>query len=230
MFQFPGFASTHYVFMRRYPSLGGLPHSDIHGSTPARGSPWLNAACHVLHRLLVPRHPPNALIALNLSNHHAQEPSTPKNQPGYERPIHAARIHSAHKTLLNQTVIVGQPHARSHKETRRKAEPVRRCRPRRAQKRTRTYSHAKEHAQPPREPRQQRNQPNPDRPCPSEPGPVPPNHNLLRDDRSTTRQPTSHPRTNQPPQGTDRRPRPELVEVDGIEPTTPCLQSRCSPS
>ena len=39
----------------------GLPHSDIHGSTPARGSPWLFAACHVLHRLSVPRHPPNAL-------------------------------------------------------------------------------------------------------------------------------------------------------------------------
>ncbi len=44
---------------------GGLPHSDIHGSTPARGSPWLFAACHVLHRLLVPRHPPNALILLD---------------------------------------------------------------------------------------------------------------------------------------------------------------------
>src|ERR1700676_2967349 len=43
---------------------GGLPHSDIHGSKPARGSPWLFAACHVLHRLLVPRHPPNALIIL----------------------------------------------------------------------------------------------------------------------------------------------------------------------
>ncbi len=65
MFQFPGFASLHYVFMQRYLLLGGLPHSDIHGSTPARGSPWLFAACHVLHRLLVPRHPPNALIALD---------------------------------------------------------------------------------------------------------------------------------------------------------------------
>jgi hypothetical protein len=64
MFQFPGFASLPYVFRQRYPSLGGFPHSDIHGSTPARGSPWLFAACHVLHRLLVPRHPPNALIAL----------------------------------------------------------------------------------------------------------------------------------------------------------------------
>ena len=62
---------------------GGLPHSDIHGSTPARGSPWLFAACHVLHRLLVPRHPPNALLILDIPAsprrmmpHHAQKPSS----------------------------------------------------------------------------------------------------------------------------------------------------------
>ncbi len=70
MFQFPGFASIYYEFIYRYPSPGGLPHSDIHGSTPARGSPWLFAACHVLHRLLVPRHPPNALIALEITELH----------------------------------------------------------------------------------------------------------------------------------------------------------------
>ena len=39
----------------------GFPHSEIHGSKPTRGSPWLIAACHVLHRLSTPRHPPNAL-------------------------------------------------------------------------------------------------------------------------------------------------------------------------
>jgi hypothetical protein len=44
---------------------GGFPHSDIRGSTIARISPRLFAACHVLLRLLAPRHPPNALIALN---------------------------------------------------------------------------------------------------------------------------------------------------------------------
>ena len=43
----------------------GFPHSDIHGSKPARGSPWLFAACHVLHRLSVPRHPPDALLMLD---------------------------------------------------------------------------------------------------------------------------------------------------------------------
>ena len=33
---------------------------------PITGSPWLIAGYHVLHRLLLPRHPPNALFALDL--------------------------------------------------------------------------------------------------------------------------------------------------------------------
>ena len=45
----------------RIPLPGGLPHSEIPGSTIARISPGLFAACHVLHRLSVPRHPPDAL-------------------------------------------------------------------------------------------------------------------------------------------------------------------------
>jgi hypothetical protein len=61
MFQFAGFASPTYEFSRRSPMREGLPHSEIQGSTIARISPWLIAACHVLHRLSVPRHPPNAL-------------------------------------------------------------------------------------------------------------------------------------------------------------------------
>lgn len=44
----------------------GFPHSDIRGSTIARISPRLFAACHVLHRLLAPRHPPNALLSLHI--------------------------------------------------------------------------------------------------------------------------------------------------------------------
>src|SRR6056297_3649637 len=45
---------------------GGLPHSEIHGSKVILTSPWLIAEYHVLHRLLLPRHPPNALFALDL--------------------------------------------------------------------------------------------------------------------------------------------------------------------
>ena len=44
---------------------GGFPHSEIRGSKGALPSPRLIAECHVLHRLLSPRHSPNALIALD---------------------------------------------------------------------------------------------------------------------------------------------------------------------
>ena len=44
----------------------GFPHSDIHGSKDICSSPWLFAAYHVFHRLLVPRHPPCALLRLTL--------------------------------------------------------------------------------------------------------------------------------------------------------------------
>ena len=42
----------------------GFPHSDISGSKPMCGSPELFAACRVLRRLPVPRHPPCALLRL----------------------------------------------------------------------------------------------------------------------------------------------------------------------
>src|SRR5262249_50673201 len=42
----------------------GLSHSEIHGSKPACGSPWLIATYYVLHRLLAPRHSPFALSSL----------------------------------------------------------------------------------------------------------------------------------------------------------------------
>ena len=66
IFQFAGFASPTYGFSRRWPLGAGFPHSEISGSTFALNSPELIAECHVLHRLPVPRHPPNALLALDL--------------------------------------------------------------------------------------------------------------------------------------------------------------------
>ena len=41
-----------------------FPHSEISGSMDICSSPKLFAAYHVLHRLLVPRHPPYALISI----------------------------------------------------------------------------------------------------------------------------------------------------------------------
>src|SRR5215210_3535779 len=44
----------------------GLPHSEIPGSKRACRSPRHIAACHVLHRLSVPRHPPSTLSNLTI--------------------------------------------------------------------------------------------------------------------------------------------------------------------
>ena len=43
----------------------GFPHSEICGSKLICSSPQLIAACHVLLRLLMPRHSPYALVRLN---------------------------------------------------------------------------------------------------------------------------------------------------------------------
>ena len=46
----------------------GFPHSEIDGSKDICSSPSLIAAYHVFHRLLVPRHPPCALVRLTKTN------------------------------------------------------------------------------------------------------------------------------------------------------------------
>ena len=66
MFQFRAFPPYTYLIqctVRRY-CLRGFPHSEISGSTDICSSPKLIAACHVLHRLLMPRHSPCALYSL----------------------------------------------------------------------------------------------------------------------------------------------------------------------
>jgi hypothetical protein len=68
MVHFPGLARAHLWIqwaVRRFYQRG-FPHSDIPGSRPACGSPRLIAACHVLHRHRLPRHPPCALSSLTI--------------------------------------------------------------------------------------------------------------------------------------------------------------------
>ena len=68
MFQFPGFPAYDYFIHRTLygSSPYGFPHSDICGSKLICSSPQLFAACHVLLRLLMPRHSPCALFRLTL--------------------------------------------------------------------------------------------------------------------------------------------------------------------
>ena len=68
MFQFRRFPTYTYLiqctFLQVY--CRGFPHSEISGSKLICSSPKLIAACHVLHRLLMPRHSPCALYSLTL--------------------------------------------------------------------------------------------------------------------------------------------------------------------
>ena len=69
MFQFRRFPTYTYFIqctLSEYCS-DGFPHSEICGSMLMCSSPQLIAACHVLHRLLMPRHSPCALISLTSS-------------------------------------------------------------------------------------------------------------------------------------------------------------------
>jgi hypothetical protein len=97
MFQFPGFASYTYVFSARSSLLRGLPHSETSGSTPARGFPKIIAACHVLHRLLAPRHPPDALLLLKTSE---LSPCKPRTGPIQQLSVAKRRSSEKETTLV----------------------------------------------------------------------------------------------------------------------------------
>src|SRR5262249_29529871 len=68
MVHFPEFARARLWIHRAVPRFyrGGFPHSDIPESKLACSSSRLIAACHVLHRHLLPRHPPCALSNLTI--------------------------------------------------------------------------------------------------------------------------------------------------------------------
>lgn len=81
----------------------GFPHSDIRGSTIARISPRLFAACHVLHRLLAPRHPPNALITLENTSNTARAQDQTAHDHHWPPPAWTLRAVGAGTTLPQPT-------------------------------------------------------------------------------------------------------------------------------
>ena len=70
MFQFPPFASLTIESGIITLQVIGLSHSEIFGSRDICSYPKLIAACHVLHRLREPRHPPCALDYFRLILYH----------------------------------------------------------------------------------------------------------------------------------------------------------------
>jgi hypothetical protein len=181
---------------------GGLPHSEIPGSTIARISPGLFAACHVLHRLSVPRHPPDALLfALERHTQRQAAPcrtansrnrTTPRRRSG--NPLHL-------KTLFGH-IPFAAPRPRPAFACRRpQAALPGRARPRSRHNSLFTYQSA-----------------NPRRSMP--PPRSSSSYRVCANQRAEVRCRRSI------------RPLPDvcMVEVNGIEPMTSCLQSRRSPN
>ena len=85
---------------------------------PTRGSPRVFAACHVLHRLLAPRHPPNALLTLDQLAH-GQTPPIPSR---------TNNIHPCSKMLVirsREHPDAIQPQAEARNRTTTRAFPSR---------------------------------------------------------------------------------------------------------
>ena len=82
MFQFRRFPSYAYLIQRRMTGYcpAGLPHSEIPGSMDICSSPRLFAACHVLLRLLMPRHSPCALSSLTIVEETRSIPFPPSGE------------------------------------------------------------------------------------------------------------------------------------------------------
>ena len=76
----------------------GFPHSDISGSKSARDSPKLFAACHVLHRLLAPRHPPRALCSLT--------PQPLTKRPGTDGSIYRNCSDNTAKSKISKRLLI----------------------------------------------------------------------------------------------------------------------------
>ena len=167
---------------------GGFPHSEIRGSKGARPSPRLIAACHVLHRLSVPRHPPDALLRRLIIS-----PTRRDKRPEDQRRKMRRSLHMRFWTTIP---ALPRPPPDTSDDRRRKTDLV---------SKVSLHTHPIHYVQHLHRARM--------------PGELSSSHDPLR--RSFQRLAFKRPALVL---------RPFLVEADGIEPTTPCLQSRCSPT
>ena len=211
-----------------------MPHSEIRGSKGARPSPRLFAACHVLHRLSVPRHPPDALtsrLSATPNGKHHESKARIASLTRSERPRESGGPSSRLSALLRNACRrrgTGVPPGQTllSEDTSRRI-PSTALRPHTVSRyghTTRFFTIVHQHnAQPS------------------------PTGDATRACSGSSRRVRCWRRcvpavfAAQPPEGeafgetvvspgAHQSGRAGLVEVIGLEPTTPCLQSRCSPS
>src|SRR4029078_12801305 len=93
-----------YVFSGMFPRFAreGFPIRRSPVITPVCGSPKLIAACHVLHRLSLPRHPPCALSSLTIELTPAQGAESLQSCPSYSQ-LFALRVTTIAFTCVRAT-------------------------------------------------------------------------------------------------------------------------------
>ena len=238
-------------------SGSGFPHSEMSGSKPVRGSPDLIAAYHVLHRLSAPRHPPNTLITLDRFHYRCPTPRqevhdtagpwqtrprrSPANPPK-ETGIAAAPIFIQKTISSSNTPDAPSSGRRSASQPSSPQSKPGQSRTRHETTKATTASDAfplyhVQHPAPHQSRRTNDERNSKINECVSRAGTLCPRTSPPLD--ATRRRKADRPPA--PCQGDGRRrPAPEdprrdrksdaVVEPDGIEPTTSCLQSRRSPS
>lgn len=140
MFHFPSFPPhTLYIQVQvtTHNKQRGFPIRKSSDHTPVIGSPRLIADSHVLHRLLVPRHPPCALNNLatqiiTINTQQSQSTLTPHPQgvqhsrrPRCSRPLYSSQT-TTHTTTTNTPQQVRQPRqpGNPHQPTRNTCKPM----------------------------------------------------------------------------------------------------------
>lgn len=126
MFHFPAFPPTSLYIqlaVTHHEDEPGFPIRKSSNQRPVIGSPRLIADSHVLHRLLMPRHPPCALNNLHTIKKNKNLKSTIKptqsqfnaNSRRCSRPLYSSQT-TTHNTTTTQTQHLHHHHARQKQE------------------------------------------------------------------------------------------------------------------
>jgi hypothetical protein len=129
MFQFPGFASTHYVFMCRYPIGVGCPIristdqrllAAPHGFSQ-RATSFIASWCQGIHRMPLSRSRSILSRSPQRKTHHVQEPSTPNDAGDKSSMPHSWQLSSLSTVISKPLNVTPSAVGRSLTE----AKPVR---------------------------------------------------------------------------------------------------------
>ena len=209
----------------------GFPHSEMSGSKLVRSSPDLIAAYHVLHRLSAPRHPPDTLKTLDRFHYRCPIPlgrraSHPAAHAARQPDLgidpfkdHFASKHTRRKPAVSRPSWAPLPRRRPDPKilaAARQNAPVHPCRTALAPIGHQTATNQTERFRSLQD-RMHSLFTMSNNPPASLDRMV--DARCERNSFSWTRTATRHPKATQ-----------AVVELDGIEPTTSCLQSRRSPS